>query len=255
MCACLVAGVIRMRPCGMLSSGLGRTGCQKKSLAAVGRARREGTRVTSFLSRIRGLVTDKWAQRAGALGLTYHPSSDPHDTRSELRMPLFRRGGGGRVNDAMEGSWRDADVRLLSLAWHTAKTNQDEHWWLGLTPIDARTSPLHIGKVPPDDRSIDELELERVTFELEDFNRQWLVYAADPRVATAIVDQQMMSWLMTSHPQWDYELADGWLMVMREDLRASPSPYELEPVLEALLAFRERIPRAADSLFGSQDTT
>ena len=94
-----------------------------------------------------------------------------------------------------------------------------------------------------------------VTFELGDFNRQWLVYAADPRVATTIVDQQMMSWLMTSHPQWDYELTDGWLMVMREDLRASPSQYELEPVLEALLAFREHIPRAADSLFGSKDTT
>jgi hypothetical protein len=211
--------------------------------------------VTSFLNRVRGLFTDKWAERATALGLTYHPQSDPHNTRSQLRMPLFRRGGGGRVNGAMEGTWRDADVRLLSLAWHTAKTNQDEHWWLGLTPIDARTSPLHIGKVPPDDRSIKELGLEHITFELGDFNRQWLVYAADPRVATAGVDQQMMQWLMSSHPQWDYELADGWLMVMREDLRASPSQYELEPVLEALLAFRKHIPRAADSLFGSKDTT
>ena len=211
--------------------------------------------MTSFLNRVRGLFTDKWAERATALGLTYHPQSDPHNTRSQLRMPLFRRGGGGRVNGAMEGTWRDADVRLLSLAWHTAKTNQDEHWWLGLTPTDARTSPLHIGKVPPDDRSIKELGLEHVTFELGDFNRQWLVYAADPRVAMAVVDQQMMQWLMSSHPQWDYELADGWLMVMREDLRASPSPYELEPVLKALLAFRERIPRVAGSLFGSQDTT
>ena len=211
--------------------------------------------MASFLNRLRGLVTDTWAERAEALGLTYHSMSDPHDTRSQLQMPLFRRGGGGRVNGAMDGSWRDADVRLLSLAWHTAKTNQDEHWWLGLTPIDARTSPLHIGKVPPDDGSIDELGLERVTFELGDFNRQWLVYAADPRVATAVVDHQMMSWLMTSDPQWDYELADGWLMVMREDLRANPSPYEVEPVLEALLAFRERIPRAADSMFGAQDAT
>ena len=44
-------------------------------------------------------------------------------------------------------------------------------------------------------------------------------------------------------------------VVMREDLRARPSQYELEPVLEALLVFRERIPRVADSLFGSKDTT
>jgi Protein of unknown function (DUF3137) len=211
--------------------------------------------VTSLLDRIRGLFSNKWAQRASALGLMYHPGSDPQDTRSQLPMPLFRRGGGGRVNDAMDGTWRGAEVRLLSLAWHTAKTNQDEHWWLGLTRIDARTSPLRIGKVPPDERSIDELHLKRVTLELEDFNRQWLVYAADPRVATAIVDQRMMQWLMSSHAQFDYELADRWLMVMREDLRASPSQYELEPVFEALFAFREKIPRVASSLFGSRDAT
>jgi hypothetical protein len=59
-----------------------------------------------------------------------------------------------------------------------------------------------------------------------------------------------MAWLMSSPVQFDYELADGWLMVMREDLRASPSPYELEPVLDALLAFREQIPGVASSLFG-----
>jgi hypothetical protein len=206
--------------------------------------------VSSIFDRLRSVFANKWAERAAALGLTYHPGSDPHKTRSELRMPLFHRGGGGRVNDAMEGTWHGAEVRLLSLPWHTAKTNQDEHWWLGLTPIDARTSPLHIGKVPPDERSIDELRLDRVTFELEDFNRQWLVYASDPRVANAIVDQRMMAWLMSSPVQFDYELADGWLMVMREDLRASPSPYELEPVLEALLAFREQIPGVASSLFG-----
>ena len=40
-------------------------------------------------------------------------------------------------------------------------------------------------------------------------------------------------------------------MVMREDLRASPSQYELEPVLEALFAFREQILPVASSLFGS----
>jgi hypothetical protein len=211
--------------------------------------------VTSIFDRLRRVFASKWAERASALGLTYHPGSDPHKTRSQLQMPLFHRGGGGRVNDAMEGTWHGVEVRLLSLAWHTAKTNQNEHWWLGLTPIDARTSPLHVGKAPPDEGSIDELRLDRVTFELEDFNRQWLVYAADRRVANAIVDQRMMAWLMGSSGQFDYELADGWLMVMREDLRASPSPYEVEPVLAALLAFRDQIPPVASSLFGSGDVT
>ena len=101
-----------------------------------------------------------------------------------------------------------------------------------------RHPPLHIGKAPPDDGAIAELGLERVRFELEDFDDPYLVYARDPFVATAIVDQAMMSWLMSSDPQWDYQLAGGWALAMREDLRATPSPYEVEPVLEALLAFR-----------------
>jgi len=192
---------------------------------------------------------DQWKAKASALGLTYD-GADPFDSRKRIPMPLFHRGGGGSTSNAMHGSWRGAEVRLLSLHWHTAKTNQDEHWWLGLTPIAATTSPLHIGKAPPDEGSIDELGLHRVEFELGAFNEAYLVYAADRYVATAIVDQRMMDWLMRSDPQWDYEIADGWLMVMREDLRANPNNYELEPVLEALLAFRDHIPDVAASLFG-----
>ena len=198
------------------------------------------------------LGSDRWAARAAALGLTFS-RKDSFDSRRTLAMPLFRRGGGGGINGVMHGTWRDAEVRLLSLQWHTRKTNQNEHWWLGLTPIPARTSPVHIGKAPPDDGSIDDLGLERVRFELADFDRGFLVYAKDPFVATAVVDQAMISWLMTFDRQWDFELADGWLMSMREDLRAS-SPYEVEPVLEALFAFRDHIPRAASSLFGETTT-
>ena len=194
-----------------------------------------------------------WQARAKALGLTYE-GGDPLDTRTSLTMPLFRRAGGGRVQSTMRGTWRDAEVRLLSLRWHTRKTNQDEHWWLGLTPIGAKTSPLHIGKAPPDEGAIEDLRLERVRFELGAFNQAYLVYAADRYVATAVVDQSMMDWLMTSDPQWDYQIADGWLMVLREDLRATPNPYELEPVLEALLVFRDQIPRAALSIFGPEQT-
>jgi hypothetical protein len=167
-------------------------------------------------------------------------------------MPLFRRGGGGRTANVMHGRWRGAEVRLIRMSWHTARTNQDEDWWLGLTPIAAMTSPLHIGKVPPDEHAIDELGLERVRFELGAFNDAYLVYAADPYVATAFVDQQMIAWLMESDPQWDYQVADGWVMCMREKLRARPDPYDLEPVLGALLAFRDRVPRAALSLFGPE---
>jgi len=196
---------------------------------------------------------DQWKAKASALGLTYD-GADPFDSRKQIPMPLFRRAGGGSIGNAMHGQWRGTEVRLLSMQWHTAKTNQREHWWIGLTPIAAKTAPMHIGKAPPDEGAIDELGLQVVEFELGAFNEAYLVYAADRYVATAVVDQPMMDWLLSSDPQWDYQIADGWLMVMREDLRAKPDPYDLEPVLEALLEFRDRIPRAALSIFGPEQT-
>jgi hypothetical protein len=108
---------------------------------------------------------------------------------------------------------------------------------------------LHVGKAAPEQHAIDDLGLRKVEMELGEFNRAFHVYARDPYVATAFLDQRMMAWLLEFDPQWDFEIADGWAMCIREHLRAR-DPYELEPVLDALMAFTERIPPAALSLFG-----
>src|SRR5687767_1265574 len=83
-------------------------------------------------------------------------------------------------------------------------------------------------------------------FELEDFNRVFDVRSDDGRLASAIVDQRMMGWLLELDPALGFQLQHGWLLVWMTRL----PPEELERVLTTVEGFHERIPRAVWSLYG-----
>ena len=83
-------------------------------------------------------------------------------------------------------------------------------------------------------------------FELETFNRLFEVRADDRRLASAVVDQRMMRWLLESDPVLGFQLQHGWLLAWVPRL----PPQELERVLTMAEGFHERIPRAVWSLYG-----
>jgi hypothetical protein len=83
-------------------------------------------------------------------------------------------------------------------------------------------------------------------FELEDFNRVFEVRSDDRRLASAVVDQRMMGWLLESDPALGFQLQHGWLLAWMPRL----PPEELERVLTMVEGFHERIPRAVWSLYG-----
>jgi hypothetical protein len=83
-------------------------------------------------------------------------------------------------------------------------------------------------------------------FELGTFNRLFEVRADDRRLASAVVDQRMMGWLLESDPALGFQLQDGWLLAWMQRL----PPHELERVLSMAEGFHERIPRAVWSLYG-----
>jgi len=83
-------------------------------------------------------------------------------------------------------------------------------------------------------------------FELETFNRLFEVRSNDRRLASAVVDQRMMGWLLESDPALGFQLQDGWLLAWMPRL----PPRELERVLSLVEGFHERIPRAVWSLYG-----
>jgi hypothetical protein len=83
-------------------------------------------------------------------------------------------------------------------------------------------------------------------FELETFNRRFEVRADDRRLASAMVDQRMIGWLLESDPALGFQLQRGWLLAWMPRL----PPQELERVLTIAEGFHERIPRAVWSLYG-----
>ena len=83
-------------------------------------------------------------------------------------------------------------------------------------------------------------------FELENFNRLFEVRSDDRRLASAVVDQRMMGWLLESDPVLGFHLQNGWLFAWMPRL----PPQEIERVLAMVEGFHERIPRAVWSLYG-----
>jgi hypothetical protein len=83
-------------------------------------------------------------------------------------------------------------------------------------------------------------------FELETFNRRFEVRSEDRRLASAVIDQRMIDWLLESDPALGFQLLHGWLLAWMPLL----PPKELERALTMAEGFRERIPRAVWSLYG-----
>jgi hypothetical protein len=88
--------------------------------------------------------------------------------------------------------------------------------------------------------------LQRIEFELAEFNRRFEVRSDDRRLASAVVDQRMIGWLLESDPALGFHLQGGWLLAWMPQL----PPDELARTLTTVEGFHERIPRAVWSLYG-----
>jgi hypothetical protein len=89
--------------------------------------------------------------------------------------------------------------------------------------------------------------MKRAWFEHEQFNRSIAVFSVDPFFASAMVDPRMMEWLRANLRRTTIELADHWAVAWNMPHRGlGRGPQEL---IEILVAFDDRIPRAVPSLF------
>jgi len=89
-------------------------------------------------------------------------------------------------------------------------------------------------------------DMKRARFEHERFNRSVAVFSVDPFFASAMVDARMMEWLLTEPCRITIELADRWVVAWCLPRRGLEGPREL---IDILIRFDERIPRAVPSLF------
>jgi hypothetical protein len=167
------------------------------------------------------------AARAGL----HYSASDPFDC-SRVSFHLFSKGDGRGAENVM---WRDPEdghsYRVFDYWYY------DEHRGEGgrIERVYHRSSCAMalVGSSWPDitisrdgflDRVITKIAGDRIDFESEEFNRLFCVHCHDRRFASALVDAQMLDFLLTTRGELSFELKGRWLLVWTEPIKPKLMP-------------------------------
>jgi hypothetical protein len=185
---------------------------------------------------------------ARTLGLGY-AAGDTFDLM-DLPYPLFHRVVTVRgLDNVMFGTWRGMDVTLFEY-WYARSSDPSkddvERFSCLMTPLSPTWPDLAVVPETVAARVAGRVTMREIDLESELFNRSFTVRSSDARFARALLDAQMMDWLLGLGGGWGFEIAEGTLLCYR-----SPQlqPWEVEQVLHTAAAFVTRIPRVVPSLF------
>jgi hypothetical protein len=184
-------------------------------------------------------------REARRLGLSFS-RRDPFRVLDADFHPFLRFGklpGTQRVENVVWGVRDGREVR----AFDYRRPAEDEiRYSCAMVRIPDGWPSLLVRRHGPLDVARNAAGLQRIEFELDEFNRRFEVRSDDRRLASAVIDQRMIGWLLESDPALGFQLQEGWLLAWMPQL----PPDELERTLTTVEGFRERIPRAVWSLYG-----
>ena len=185
----------------------------------------------------------EWEARR--LGLSFS-RRDPFRVLDADFHPFLRFGklpGTQRVENVVWGVRDGREVR----AFDYRRPAEDEiRYSCAMVRIPDGWPSLLVRRHGPLDVARNAAGLQRIEFELDEFNRRFEVRSDDRRLASAVIDQRMIGWLLESDPALGFQLQEGWLLAWMPQL----PPDELERTLTTVEGFHERIPRAVWSLYG-----
>lgn len=205
-----------------------------------------------WAAKVRNQRLAAMAPTAAAAGLRY--STGDVLACTQIAFPLFSVGDGRSVDHLM---WREAanglDVRVFDFSYyveHKDKYDNVTKTWYRYNCAMARHNGLwpvvHIGKERVLDRVAQTLGLPDVELESEEFNRLFRVQCADRRFATALLDPQMMEFLLTTQGKLTFETKGRWLLVIAPRL---DHPREMVGLLGVADEFLRRIPPVVWELY------
>ena len=199
---------------------------------------------------------------AAAKGLHY-AEDDPFSSKV-LAFDLFHRGDGSRLEHVV---WSDQDVgnvtngaegapktqaRVFDFGWYKIHHNRDggtyEEWhWssCALAQPDGSWPPMQIQHRRMVDKALELVGGDPIHFESEEFNDTFHVTCADRRFASALIDPQMMQFLLETKGMVSFATMGRFVLV------ASPqvAPDEMPILLGLADEFVRRIPAAAWELY------
>lgn len=185
-------------------------------------------------------------REARRLGMSFS-RKDPFRVLDGDFHPFLRFGklpGSQRVENVVWGVRDGREVR----AFDYRRPTEDEsiRYSCAMVRIPEGWPSLLVRRHGPLDVARNAAGLHGQEFELETFNRRFEVRSDDRRLASAVIDQRMIGWLLQSDPVLGFQLQHGWLLAWMPRL----PPQELERALTMAEGFHVRIPRAVWSLYG-----
>jgi hypothetical protein len=131
----------------------------------------------------------------------------------------------------------------------TGKNRKVHTFSCGLISTGAAWPQLTLGPEGFFERVMDIIGADDLQFESEEFNREWDVRSSDPRFASAMIDPEMMLFLMEKAKGARIEVSGPWILFSGE--RCDPD--QLPQMIAAAEAFREGVPPVVWSLYPSFD--
>lgn len=198
---------------------------------------------------------EAFASFASAHGLIY----SPRDVEGLVNHPfrLFSKGEGRKVENVLSGEWREKPMRAFDYWYYEESTDSDGHrsktyyrYTCCLLEIAAAFPSLAVTRENVFTRLADGLGFRDIEMESPDFNARFQVSSKDRGFAYAFIDARMMGWLLGLEGKEEFEVAGGWLLLFHRGRR---KPEEFAPLIETALALRDRVPRAALSMYGRSE--
>jgi len=190
------------------------------------------------------------------------PTAEKHGLRysasdlfgcTNVAFPLFITGDGRKVEHVM---WRTGanglDVRVFDYSYYVERRDNNgnirqswSHFSCAMARHNGIWPTIHISKERLRDKVAAALGLPDVRLESEQFNRMFRVQCSDPKFATALLDPQMMEFLLTTEGRLTFETRGRWLLVIAPRLKM---PMDMVGLLGVADQFLARIPRVVWAL-------
>jgi hypothetical protein len=184
-------------------------------------------------------------------GLTFSARDPFHMTRT-VPLAFFDRGHSRKVGNVMYGRTADGhDRRAFDYQFTTGsgKNRRVHAFSCGLISTGATWPRLTLGPERFFERVTDVINGSDLRFDSEEFNRVWEVRSSDPRFASAMIDPEMMLFLLEKAPGARIEVHGPWILFAGDRC----DPERLPQMIASADAFREGVPPGVWSLYPAND--
>jgi hypothetical protein len=191
---------------------------------------------------------ERIAQIAAELGLTFSTSDPAFPGATSLHYPfeLFSRGDRQVCENVMAGELNGLGVRAFDLLYFMENATEPVRCSCAIAEIGGDVPHLVIEPASPAPELPASHDGERVLLEWGDFNARFRVFTRERGFAAALLDVQVMAWLMDSGPR----LAITWETQRRYLLARAAlcEPDAFAELIKATVEFARRVPKAAGRL-------